>query len=225
MSVTKTIVNSIYRALLPHEESVKRVQALFLWNRPVYSAIFLGLIEILFIFAYFLPFPKACNCCIVTGSVIVCYCLYGAFPGAFDLLLRFEIKEVEADATNRIRTVPEISAFLTTLLSFWTKVCSLMFQSINGASMLNVVIVFGMLVSFFLVTYFIGDFWFVWVLFHSAFVLPGVACLPPVQNWLKEDVQDEPRVQTKETREGDDDSSSSSSGNEQPQAKEEEKET
>ena len=220
MSVTKTIVNAIYRALLPHEESVKRVQALFLWNRPVYSAVFLGIIEVLFLCAYFLPFPTACNFCIVTGSVIVSYCLYGAFPAVFDKLLSFEIKEVPADAVNRIRTIPEISAFLTTILSFWTKVCSLVFNSVHGASITNVVLVFAMLLGLFLGMYFIGDFWFVWLMFHMAFVLPGIVCLPPVQKWLQEEVQEdgnEAKVQTRETG-GEEGSSSSSSGKEEPEA-------
>lgn len=92
MSVTKVILNAIYKALKPHKDSVEHIQALFMWNRRLYSAMFLIVIEAIFVLAFLLPFSRSCNYCIVIGSVVFCYCVYGAFPAVCDRILAFEIK-------------------------------------------------------------------------------------------------------------------------------------
>jgi hypothetical protein len=45
MSLIDLLANKIARALRPHEEPIRHIQALFLWNRPV---LFIGAIELLF---------------------------------------------------------------------------------------------------------------------------------------------------------------------------------
>ena len=186
MSFTKPIVNAIYHALNPHEKTVRRVQALFLWNRPVYSVIFFIFIESLFVFAYFLPFSWSCNLCLIVGGFIFFYCLYSAFPSVFDRLIAFEIKEVPKDATNRIRSVPEIAAFLTTAISFWTKFIENLFVSARSSSIYDAVITVLSLLAVFIFTFFVGDLSLIWIIFHSIFVLPPILVLPSVQHLFTE---------------------------------------
>jgi hypothetical protein len=189
MTVTKSLGNAIYLYLLPKSEAVKRVQALFVWNRPAFSAAFLVFLELLFVLCFFLPFSKICNSCLVIGSFIILYCAYGAFPSAFGKLLSFEIAPVDPPGRpDRIRTVKEVAAFLTTLLSFWTKVLEMVFSSIEGASFLMVIATGFILLTLFIVTFLMGDFCFIWVMFHMTFVLPGIMLLPPVQRWLMEEI-------------------------------------
>ncbi|OHS92845.1 hypothetical protein TRFO_12195 [Tritrichomonas foetus] len=205
MSFTKPIVNAIYRALLPHDATVKQVQALFLWNRPLYSCIFFAFVEGLFVLAYFLPFSWSCNLCLIVGSFILSYCLYGAFPMVFDKLLAFEIKEVPPTASNRIRSTPEISAFLTTAISFWTKFVENIFNTATDATLYNAIFSMLSLLAFFIVTFFIGDFWLIWIIFHSIFVVPSILVLPGVQHWLTE--QDSGKSETHNEADGDEKSS------------------
>lgn len=217
MSFTKSIVNSICRALQPHEDAVQHVQALFMWNRPKYSAIFIAVIELFFALLYVLPFSKMCNCCIVVGSLIIGKCIYGAFPQVINTLLSFEIEKVPQDAPNRIRTVPEISAFLTTVLAIWVRIFELIFDSLKSDALYENLIGFIILLSLFIATFFIGDFMFIFLVFHAFFILPGVLLHPKMQKWFNETEVAEPK--TEAAKEGDD---ASSDGKEEPPKSKEE---
>lgn len=187
-----------------------------MWNRPKYSAIFVGVIELIFLIIYLLPFSKMCNYCLVFGAVIVCKCVYGAFPHLVNTLFSFEIEKVPQDAPNRIRTVPEISAFLTTVLSIWTRILEAIFASLKSTAIYDNAVGLLILLGMFLITFFIGDFWFIYLMFHIFFILPGGLLHPAVQNWLNEEPKEDPsQTETKQEE-------ASSDGNEEPpKAKEE----
>lgn len=193
MPITKQIANHIYNSLLPHKEASDHVQALVLWNRPVYSTLFLIFIELVFTLIYFLPFSWGCNFCVVIGSLILFRCIYSAYPAAFDKILSFEIKPTPEDASNRIRSIPEISAFLTTIISFWSSICEFIFESVTNedSSIISIFVSAVVLVLIFLATFFLGDFWSLWVLYHICLVIPGVILLPKVQAWLYHDDSEE----------------------------------
>lgn len=186
MSFTKTIVNAINQALKPHELTVKRVQALFLWVDPKFSIIFFILLESLFIFAYLLPFSWCCNLCLITGFFVLCYCLYSSFPNFFDKILSFIKIDVDEKAPNRIREVPEVSAFLTTAISFWISMIRNVFKSAYSDSLYDSIFAILSMVAFFIFSYFVGDFLLIWIIFHSIFVFPPIFLLPIVQKWLTE---------------------------------------
>lgn len=210
MSFTKSIVNSICRKLQPHEDAVQHIQALCMWNRPKYSAIFVAIIELIFLVIYLLPFSKLCNYCLVFGSGIIFKCVYGAFPNVINTLLSFEIEKVPQDAPNRIRTVPEISAFLTTVLSIWTRIFEAIFASLKSTAIYENAVGLLILLGMGLVTFFIGDFWFIFLMFHIFFILPGGLLHPTVQKWLNEEPKEEtPQTDVKQEED-------SSDGNEQP---------
>jgi hypothetical protein len=216
MAITKAMVNAIYKALTPRSESVKRVQALFLWNRPIFSLLFFGILEGLFLVVCFLPFSRACNLCLVVGSGIAIYCIYSAFPAPFSKLLSFEIRQVDPGRSDRIRTDKEIAAFLATVLSIWTKILELVFASIEDSTLVNVLLSIAVILGLFLLTFMIGDFWFIWLAFHGAFVLPGVLLLPAVGRWLTEEI-DGAAAPRKNTYSGEADRSSD--GSEDPPSK------
>jgi hypothetical protein len=185
MSLTFSLANNIYRALKPHEESVKHIEALFLWNRPIFSALLLLVIELLFVFTYLLPFRKSCIFALVTGCSISLYTLLKASPGLLSVLFSFNINPVPEYASNHIRGLREIAAFLTTALSIWTKLLGWAFTSVSAGSEINTVFLTITSLGFFaFVSYLIGDFVFLWTYFHLVFVLPGVLFLPSVENWL-----------------------------------------
>lgn len=186
MSFTKTIVNAINNALKPHELTVKRVQALFLWIDPKCSIIFFILLESLFIFAYLLPFSWSCNLCLVIGFFVLCYCLYSSFPHFFDKILSFIKTDVDEKAPNRIREVPEVSAFLTTAISFWTSIIRDVFKSASSDSLYDAIFAILIMLAFFIFSFFVGDFLLVWLIFHFIFVFPPIFLLPIVQKWLTE---------------------------------------
>jgi hypothetical protein len=185
MSITFSLANNIYRALKPHEDSVRHIEALFLWNRPLYSFVFLLLIEVVFVLVWLLQVRKSCIFALVAGGFVLSYTVFDAIPGILPLLFSFEIIEVPDDASNTIRGLREISAFLTTSLSIWTKMIHWAFQSVSDAIGIGLVIssLFS-IGAFFFITYWLGDFWFVWGYFHLVFVLPGILLLPSVENWL-----------------------------------------
>jgi hypothetical protein len=178
------LVNTIYRFVFAHNDSVRHIQALFLWNRPVLSAIFLVLVELVFIGISLLPFSKTCILCLSAGAIVLVSSVHGAFPRTFTLLTAFDIPPTVAGSTNRIRTAAEISAFVATVLSVWTRFAEFVFQSVVDAKLTDVVVTVGLFALAFLFAFIVGDFVFLWIWFHATFVVPGVILLPPVQRWL-----------------------------------------
>lgn len=187
MSFTKPIVNAINKALQPHKETVDRIQALFLWIDTKCSCIFFILLESLFALAYFLPFTWSCNLCLIIGFFVLSYCLYSSFPSFFDKIFSLiKIDKVENSASNRIRKIPEIAAFLTTAISFWGAILKDTFKSADSTSIFDAIYAFCGLLAFFIFSFIFGDFWVIWIVFHSIFVFPSIILLPSVQKWLTE---------------------------------------
>jgi hypothetical protein len=57
----------------------------------VFSAIFLVLIELLFVGIYLLPFTKSCILYLSVGAVILTSSVHDAFPSTFAALKAFDI--------------------------------------------------------------------------------------------------------------------------------------
>jgi hypothetical protein len=181
---TKLVVNKISGSLSPHEEAVRHIGALALWNRPVLSAIFLVAIEACFWVAYSLPFSKSCTICLGIGLIILLSAVHDAAPRLFSIFSSFALYPRPALAPDRVRSVKEISAYLTTILSVWTSFVSLIFTSIETASIVNVLLTVAAFIGVFVFVFIIGDFWFIWLWFHIIFIVPGIVALPAVQAWL-----------------------------------------
>ena len=193
MSTITKLANTLYRTLIPHEAAVKRIESLIMWQKKTYSAILLLIIELTFVGIYLLPFNTAANAALVAGVVCVFNVIVNAFPSLLDIFLHFDLPEIPADAPNRIRSVAEISAFITTCLSFAIKLVELAFKSVINKSLLYIGITFSILTVLFTFVYILGDFWFVWLLFHAIFILPGIILQPKVQSWLFESEEQEER--------------------------------
>jgi hypothetical protein len=184
MSLTDILANKIYRALKPHEGSVHHIQALFLWNRPALSALFLALIELLFFLAHCISFTAPCMICLVIGIWIFVCTVDDVYPSIFSPLKGFEIAPTRAGGSNRMRTAKEIAAFLATVLWGVAKVAELAFTSIQNASIGTTMLTVVTFVTLFLCTEAIGDFWFVCICFHAVFVLPGILATSLAQTWI-----------------------------------------
>ena len=184
MSTTSKLANGLYRTLIPHEEAVKRVESLIMWQKTAYSAILLVIIELCFILIYFLPFNTIANAALVIGVVCVSNVVINSFPSILNIFLNFDLPEVPADAPNRIRSVAEISAFITTCLSFVIKIIELAFKSVIDKSLVYSGITVAIMTVLFTFVFILGDFWFVWLVFHAIFILPGIILQPKVQAWL-----------------------------------------
>jgi hypothetical protein len=184
---TKLVANKIYGYLIRHEDTVRHIGALALWNRPVFSAIFLVAIESAFFIIRSLPFRKSCTVCLGIGLGIFLSAVHEAIPGLFSIFKSFEIHPRKALAPDRERTVKEIAAYLTTVLSVWTSFVSLVFESIETASVGLVIGTIGAFIGVFAFAFAIGDFWFIWLWFHIVFVVPGIVALPAVQAWLTQE--------------------------------------
>lgn len=185
MTTIQLIANKIYKSLIPHEESVKKVEALVMWQRKAYSAIFLGIIEIVFIAAYFLPFSKLANASLILGLLCVANVTYNTFPEFFDKIFSFEYPHLPEDAPNRLRSVAEISAFITTCFSIWIRVVEFAYKALDSKNIINTAVTIGIIVLLFSMFYVLGDFWLIWILFHLVFILPGVILQPQFQTWME----------------------------------------
>ena len=184
VSISKKLVNAIYSSLHSHKETCERIQALILWYRPVYSLIYLLVIETFFCIIYFLPFSFASNACFIIGTAVVIKCIYSAYPKLFDRLISFEYKSLTNQ--RRIRSVKEVSAYLCTCLSIGTKLLENAFMAVETSNIFNIGVILFVLFVFFVFTFFVGDFCFMWLVFHLIFVLPGVLLLDPVYNWIND---------------------------------------
>jgi Flp pilus assembly protein TadB len=161
----------------------------------VFSAIFLVLIELLFVGIYLLPFTKSCILCLSVGAVILTSSVHDAFPSTFAALKAFDIGLTMTGSTNRIRTPAEISAFLATVLSVWTRFAEFVFKSVNEARLISVLLTIALFAFAFFFTFLVGDFSFVWIWFHATFVIPGILLLPRVQRWLGDIMDDREEAQ------------------------------
>jgi hypothetical protein len=182
---TKLVANRIYEALQPHEDSVRHVCALALWNRPFLSGILLFAVEALFLVAYCLPFNTACILCLLGGAAVFLSALHDAAPRAFGLIKAFQIHPRAPGAPDRVRSAKEIAAYLTTVLSVWTKFVSLIFSSIADVGARLLALTSACFVAVLMLVWLIGDFWLIWGSFHIVCVVPGVIALPTVQAWIR----------------------------------------
>ena len=182
MSTTQ-IANKIYKALLPHEEAVKRIQSLMLLHNKKRSAVFLSIVEAVFYCIYILPFSSAGNACVVLGLISLISVVYNNFPKV-NLFLSFEIPKIDEGEPNRIRSIQEISAYLTTCLSFCIRLVELAFKSLADNNLFYIVITICSIGMLFTFVFILGDFWFVWLMFHLIFVLPGFMLQRNVQSWI-----------------------------------------
>jgi hypothetical protein len=110
---------AIYRFLNRNSVAVRHIGALALWNRRLLSLIFLIVIETFFLIAFSLRFWKACILCLGIGSLITISAIHDAYPRNIAIFEGFDVYPRPADAPDRVRSVKEISAYLTTILSFW----------------------------------------------------------------------------------------------------------
>jgi ABC-type multidrug transport system fused ATPase/permease subunit len=184
MSMIQQIANKIYKSLIPHEESVKKIESLVMWQKKTYSVIFLILVELLFVGAYLLPFSKLANMSIIFGILSVANVTYRTFPKFFDKLFTFQYPELPEDAPNRLRSVAEISAFITTCLSFWIKIVEFAFNALDDNSIIYIAATSIFIMMIFAVFYVLGDFWLIWIIFHLIFIVPGIVLQPKIQEWL-----------------------------------------
>ena len=189
MSLTKQIGNYIYRALNPHQELLNKAQALIMWHDPLTSGIMLGIVELCFVFIYFLPFTRVSNTCIIIGTFLVLKELLVLFKPRSSSIKE---KELNVDAPNRIRTVQEISAFLTTVLSLWVNILEIVFRSIRESSVIYATFSMGCLFITFLACYVLGDFMTLWTIFHAIFILPGLLLQPRVLKYISGEESDTP---------------------------------
>ena len=195
MTVLKKLVISIYATLIPHEELIKWIQSLLLWHKPVFSVITLLIIELIFVAIYKVPFSRICNMTITIGIAVLFYCIYSSFPSFFNKMFSFQVEERSFEDPRRIRTIKEIAAYLSTCISYGVKLLELALTSVTDSSFFFLIYIIFILVVFFVFTFFAGDFWFFWIVFHLIFVLPGIILLPPVQNWLNDPEINQPKKQ------------------------------
>ena len=181
MFSTKQLVNSIHRNLKDKTNIVEHAEALVFWHRPIFSAIIFILVELSFFLIYISNLKKATMLSIILAVFAVLNVSQKIFPNLFDKFFSFQIPEISADATNRIRSVSEVSAYLTTMLSLWTSFIKFV---LSDFSILHLII---SLISLFFLTVMLtifGDFWIVYIFFHVIFVLPGIVLHPRIYNML-----------------------------------------
>ena len=183
MSFHHDFANAIYQAILPHEKTVKKIESLIMWQNWKMSTIMVLIIELVFVGVYFLPFSWYCNLTIIFGAPIVLYSIFSAYSNIFDKLFSFESDQ--ADSTN-LHSVRSVAAYLTTCFSFLITLLELAFDSIENSSFLKIVATLLCFFSALIITFFLGDFWTLWLVFHIIFLLPGLLLSPTFNKWLND---------------------------------------
>jgi hypothetical protein len=97
------------------------------------------------------------------GAVILTSSVHDAFPSTFAALKAFDMGLTMTGSTNRIRTPAEISAFLATVLSVWTRFAEFVFKSVNETRLISVLLTIALFTFAFFFTFLVGDFSFVWI--------------------------------------------------------------
>ena len=197
MFSTKQLVNTLNRQLKDKVNIVEHVEALIFWHRPVFSAIILGIIELTFILIYLSNFSKVTVVMITLGALAVANVSQKVLPKLFDKFFSFKIPETEPDATNRIRSVSEVSAYLTTMLSLWVSFIKFI---LSEFSLMHLIV---SVISLFFLTVILtvlGDFWIVFLFFHVIFILPGIVLHPRIYKIVFYHINDEEEDQSQRSR-------------------------
>lgn len=180
----KAVANRIYNALQPHERTVRQLESLLFWHRPLRTLGFIACLELLFFSVKLLPFTGPCNFCIISAVLVSLYRIYQLYPTLLDKLISFKKVDLDDDAPNYLRTVVEISAYLTTTIIVIPRFFRLAIVNLLKRSWISC----GSIVFFALIlltlTAGIGDFWIIWFIFHGVLFTPGILFLPPVYNWM-----------------------------------------
>lgn len=184
MFETKRIVNFIYKEIKEREEIVTHIQSIALWHKPIVSAISLLILEIIFAIFYFI---KARQITVIL-SIIATFALLNIarnnFPAFFNKIFSFQIPQQEENASNRIRSPSELSAYFTTLLSFFFDVVGFIFLDPEATSIIRLSISGFLLLVSTVFCYLLGDFWIIYIVFHILFVIPGILLHPKVYTIL-----------------------------------------
>lgn len=180
MDVSKWLVKRILKVLKPHEKAALKIEALLLWHKPLYSAFFLTIIELIFIFFYFLPLTWPCSITLICGVGI----LINITPKFIDGIFCFDVGIVDEEEPHHLRSLNEISAYFAAVLSCCAMIVEVIYcdhYKRGLKSVIQVILFFSMLIA---ASCSFGDFFFFWILFHLVFVLPGIILQPLVYHWL-----------------------------------------
>lgn len=178
------IANFLADLFAKHKALVDNIQALCLFHKPFYSAIFIIIIEVLFLLATFVKVSIASKICFIVSILLGFFAIYETFPNFFN---KFKILEDPSPNAAPLRTPEQLAAYITTCLLFFIKLVENMFFAIKKNKLINVIVNAAGLVIIFAFCYVFGDFIIVWILFHSIVFLPGILLNKNVSEWLRQD--------------------------------------
>ena len=166
-----------------NEETVRKIQEVLLWRRPVVLAILFVLTE----FTFYLVYAMKLDFGSTTMLLLIFYNIFKIIMGPLDKVLFSPLPEDKPDQPNRIRTSAEVKEITDKIKEKITLVADwLNDYSKNPTNQKHFIFFSISFIAFALFTM-MGSFWVSFIVVHAILIIPGVYFSTFVQNLIHKD--------------------------------------
>ncbi|EAX97722.1 hypothetical protein TVAG_168190 [Trichomonas vaginalis G3] len=161
------IAISYYRSLAPFKNEIYIIEDVLLLNNRQGAVIFIATINILYFLFTKLRLPTYS---IIALFSIIYLARFYIYKGIRNLSKMFQSRDYEE--ADDIITIHQISIFAGVGYIFFGKLINYFEESVLNFNLVTVAYVMFALYSLFIITYYLGDTIFLWVLLHCLFLVP-----------------------------------------------------